>query len=213
MFGQITRIGDEEWPNSKGQIRCGVYEWRPAGTLHPDEFCIRFLSPEGEAPPRVFHIESSLWHCLIGENTRFLDSACAAGYRVLHLLGEHEPSSVYQVAQGLFRNRNAGHHRVKRQFTCAADLINFRPGHESSVLKPGFHNNVNRRPGKTNYIHDVAKELLRDALQGIDPSQPSIVGFREITSTYVRLADNERVQSTPNLPSWAVVEVVCLLSA
>jgi hypothetical protein len=167
VAGRFVRVGDAPYPTGDGTPRCGVYEWAPGGPKQNGEFRIRFLSPDGEAGPRTYYVESLLRLWLQNEPTPFLEEACAFGYEVL---AEIDPPSAgdrdgYELCQALFRNRHEGHARVGQQFGSAVDFVDCGPGGPPRLLTPGFGEDAAERVTATGVtVHREADRLLREAL-------------------------------------------------
>jgi hypothetical protein len=164
---RFVRVGEAPYPAGDGTPQCGVYEWTPGGKKTNGRFKVRFLSPDGEPGPRTFYVESLLRLWLQNESTRFLERACAFGYKVLT---EIDPPSaddrdVYEFCQALFRNRHEGHARVGRQFGSAADFVDFGPGGPPRLLTPGLGEDAAERvPRAGETVHQTANRLLREAV-------------------------------------------------
>jgi hypothetical protein len=164
---RFVRVGVAPYPAGDGTPQCGVYEWTSGGQKTNGRFKVRLLSPDGEPGPRTFYVEPLLRLWLQNKPTRFLERACAFGYKILT---EIDPPSaddrdVYELCQALFRNRHEGHARVGRQFGCAIDFVEYGPGGSPRLLTPGLGEDAaERAPAAGDTVHRWADRLLREAL-------------------------------------------------
>jgi hypothetical protein len=164
---RFVRVGEAPYPAGDGTPQCGVYEWTPGGQKTNRRFKVRFLSPDGEPGPRTYYVEPLLNLWLKNEPTRFLEEACAFGYKVLT---EIDPPSaddrdIYKLCQPLFRNRHEGHARVGQQFGSALDFVDFGPGGPPRLLTPGLGEDAaEHAPAAGTTVRREADRLLREAL-------------------------------------------------
>jgi hypothetical protein len=164
---RFVRVGEAPYPAGDGTPQCGVYEWTPGGQKTNGRFKVRFRSPDGEPGPRTYYVEPLLNHWLQNKPTRFLERACAFGYKILT---EIDPPSagdrdVYRLCQALFRNRGEGHDVVGRMFSSAVDFVDCGPGGPPRLLTPGLGEDAAERvtaAGDT--VHRGADRLVHEAL-------------------------------------------------
>jgi hypothetical protein len=134
----------------------------------------------------------NLW--LQNKPTRFLERACAFGYKVLV---EVDPASaedrdVYKLCQALFRNRGEGHDIVGRMFSCAADFVDYSPGRPPRLIIPGLGADAaEHAPPAGETAHQAANRLLREALgQGGKGTAGKRSGaFSRVLAAYERLLE------------------------
>jgi hypothetical protein len=197
VAGRFVRVSEVPYLWGDGTPRCGVYEWAPGGPKNSEKFRIRFLSPDGESGPRVYFVESLLRLWLNDEPTRFLERACAFGYKVL---AEIDPTSaddrdVYKLCQALFRNRHEGHDAVGRMFSCAVDFVDYSPGGPPRLLTPGLGEGAaEHAPPAGETAHQTASRLLREALnQGEKGTAGTWTSaFAGVLDAYERLLEESR---------------------
>jgi hypothetical protein len=148
------------------------------------------LSPN-EPGPRIYYIEPLLRNWIENKPTRFLEAACAYGYRVLTELEpqrfeDKEEQQVYKLCQAIFRNRHRGHAGMRRLFTCAADLVEFDGQGGATIVAPGFdHDQRFPRATAGGTVHRTARRLLAKAFRR-DRSTPRRrrSAFSELIAAY-----------------------------
>jgi hypothetical protein len=187
MPGTVTRVGTASFPDNRQRLPCGVYEWTSPASGGGKGYFVRFLSPDGEPGPRCFYVEDLLRHWLDPKPARrtppFLDLACAEGYKLLSQVERHSHRhrELYRVARALFRNREAGHTRVARQFNHTVDFADIRPGRVPMVISPLLGCGDDRTRHEPGTPLAVAQNLLRSALaRGAEEA----VGFRDVLEVY-----------------------------
>src|SRR5262249_24734905 len=167
MAVRFRKIGETTFPGSPDGPKCSIFEWLATTKQSRGELSIRFLSPDGEDGPRVYYAEPLLRLWVEQEPTRFLEKACAFGYKVLAEIESHSEvdREAYKFWQAFFRNRHAGHIRVTNRFLRPADFIDASPDGEASLIIPGMpcdDGTVKRTPDES--VHGKARELLRMVL-------------------------------------------------
>jgi hypothetical protein len=186
VFSQFKRVGEKPFPSGGAKLRCDAYEWTPKNPKQHGKFKIRFLSPKGDCGPRLFYVEPLLDLWLTGKPTRFLEEACAYGYKVLRELEPHsgDDQNVYRLCQALFRNRHAGHLQIGRLFSRATDFVSVGPGQAPYLVTPGLGSDDGPENVKST-IRDMADDLLRDALShaGVVPRKRHY-RFSDVLATY-----------------------------
>lgn len=171
MPGQFQRIGDTVFPDAEPVLPCGLYEWRGTIVDETSEFSIRFICPEGGAGIRQFFVELVLdaWAKKDKEKRQdsdaFLARACEVGYEIV-ALNNHGPEQrqAYRLAAWLFRNRNAGHMAVTREFKAAADFFDFSNPSSPVLLLPGLGVNQTERRQAGTEAPGTARQLLGEAV-------------------------------------------------
>jgi hypothetical protein len=116
----------------------------------------------------VYFVESLLRLWLQNKPTRFLERACAFGYKILTEIDapSADDRDVYKLCQALFRNRHRGHARVGRQFGSAVDFVDCGPGGPPRLLTPGLGEDAaEHAPAAGETVHQAANRLLREALE------------------------------------------------
>ena len=138
MFAHFKRIDDIVFPGG-GQIHCGLYEWCATNSENLGPFSVCFISPDNPELPRRYFVQPLLEQSMEGTETRFLEQACEFGYKFVADLNHHSPEQrhLYSLLGCLFRNRNAGHVGVGREFMFAQDFVDFSAS-PPTLLTPGI---------------------------------------------------------------------------
>src|SRR5262245_4299255 len=211
MSSQFLRVGERPFPAGDGMARCGVYEWTPTNPKRHGKFKIRFLSPDGEWGPRTFYVEPLLDLWLTGKPTRFLEQACAYGYKILSELDPLAAAdrNVYRLCQALFRNRNEGHLPIRRRFSRAIDFVSVNREDGHSLVTPGL-GREDRVAHTADDLFVLANKLLGDALAGtrVVPPNPAKrrYGVSDVLTAYESLLApaTDRVSTGDGAPSLSV---------
>jgi len=193
MFGQFTRIGDTVFPGG-GQNPCGIYEWR-YGT-----FSVRFVSPDSTPPLRRYWVQPLLEQWMEETETRFLEEACEYGYQIVAEMNGHTPDQrqFYSLMLWLFRNRNAGHTAVDRNFMHARDFVDFstRP---PTLITPGIGVGPTKLPWSGFEEYETAQQLIKKAFAALrkggmtlPPLTPDFHGFLEVYERLVKGAERDQ---------------------
>ena len=215
MFGQFTRIGKTVFPGG-GQIPCGVYEWR-YGT-----FSVRFVSPDSTPPLRRYFVQPLLEQWMAETETRFLEEACDYGYRIVAALNHHGPEQrqLYRLLAWLFRNRNAGHMAVTREFMYAQDFVDFSVS-PPTLLTPEIGLDQTEVRWADLEIPAIARRMLKEAFaalreNGMDlPTlTPDFHGVREVYERFVQAPSRGGQGDSVPLPQveeterWAILPLL-----
>ena len=163
MTRQFRRIGQKPFDGRAGTSLWGVYEWRPRNPDKHGAFNVRFLSPDGEPGPRHYFVEPVLNDWLRNKNSRFLERACAFGYKILVDLEGHSSveREAYRLFSAVFRNRIEGHTSVGHQFKSVADFLD-RSDDRPSLITPGLISRGNLH-AFNEPVGPVARLVLRQA--------------------------------------------------
>ena len=161
MAGKFVYLGTTPFPGPRGKSSppLDLFEWQPRGQSGGRGFKVRFVSWD-QAGRRRYFVQPLLNHWMTGEQTDFLDKACAYGYQIVAKLDKLNPDDrkFYRLARHIFRNRNAGHTKIDRIFSHARDFIDFSQPNRPSLIAPGISDP--EKPGVK-----APDELLRQAFR------------------------------------------------
>lgn len=202
MPNQFVRVGTVSFLGNE-HIPSGIFEWRPFNAKRHGKFKIRFVSPDEEPAPRKYYIEPLLDAQLDGKTTAFLDAACHHGYKILSVLEQHTPEDrdFYRLARAIFRNRDAGHSRITREFKSVLDFVEFSPGKSSVLIVPGLDGGTIRSDshgGKG--VQQRAREFMKSALDLTDivPAKKPR-GFSDVLTAIERMVRGTSTQDLRQL--------------
>ncbi len=141
MLSRFTPVGHGKFPGNQ-EIKTAIYEWQLPNPNQFGDLKMRFVVPQ-DGPPRHFYSEPHLqsFDKDLEAETRFLESACACGYRLLHDLEGHRETETlaYGMYAAVFRNRHAGHVGIARAFSSPQDYVDFSAVNgQPSLITPGL---------------------------------------------------------------------------
>jgi hypothetical protein len=87
---------------------------------------------------------------------------------------------VYKLVTALYRNRNAGHLRIAREFACSLDFLDLVSDAQPGLVVPGSDTStVRRRPGEG--LHHLARRVIQDTIdRGAQSTEGAPTGFTRI---------------------------------
>jgi hypothetical protein len=203
MITDCQRVGETTFPGRVGRpLRASLYEWTTRRTRGGVPCRIRFISPDEEDFPRKFFVQALREDWISGNPGQYLDKACSVGYDILASANRtaRKHARWYRLAQALFRNRNAGHLRIAREFGAGVDFLDFTSSQPGLVV-PGLDPSdarLRNGEGLPRLALRLIESAVNDAGQGVVRERP---GFSQILGCLELLTSSSRVRRVRNAPA------------